>query len=121
MLEIFLLIIIAILLIFTIFLFKKASSLEEDLSHLNFKKNSQSIKYGKISEQFLPFSESFPYEKENFRFIGSPIDGLSFNDDEIVFCEFKTADSKLSKKQKHIKELVKNKKILWKEFNLRQN
>ena len=121
MIELILGIIIIALILFAFFLFKKASALEEEISDLSFRKASQSVKYGKITEQFLPLADVFPYDKENFRFIGSPIDGLAFNTDEVVFCEFKAASSTLSKKQRHIKELVQNKKVRWEEFNLKEN
>lgn len=119
-LLIVLLLIIVVLIFLLFFLFKKSSSLYNELSHVRFSKNSQSIRYGKISEQFFPLTESFPYEKESFRFIGSPIDGIAFTDDEIVFCEFKAANSKLSQKQKRIKELIQKRQVNWREFNLKE-
>jgi predicted Holliday junction resolvase-like endonuclease len=64
-----------------------------------------------MTEQFLPFLNNYPYSPSNFRFIGNPIDGLQFEDDKIVFVEFKTNKSNLSKKQEKIKELVDKKKV----------
>ena len=82
-------------------------------------KQSLSTTYGKITEQFAPFMKSYPFSPENFRFIGSPIDGIQFEDDRILFVEFKTNRSKLSKEQKRIKDLVKNKRVEWFEFHIR--
>jgi len=111
--------IVIVLLIFIIYFFKKAQSLEQSLDELAFNKSSQSVKYGKLTEQWIPFSKDAPFDPQNFRFIGSPIDGIAFDNDKIYFCEFKTASSRLSEKQKHIKELVKNRLIEWFELNIK--
>jgi len=66
-----------------------------------------------MTEQFIPFTKGFPFTSENFRFLGSPIDGVAFEDDRIVFAEFKAASSTLSQKQRRIKELVEQKKVEW--------
>ncbi len=81
-------------------------------------KQSLSTKYGKISEQFMPFLEKYPYEKGGFRFIGNPIDGVQFEDDKIVFVEFKTSGSRLTPQQKRIKEIVENKNVEFMEFRI---
>ncbi|MFC2143957.1 Holliday junction resolvase-like protein [Candidatus Aenigmatarchaeota archaeon] len=81
-------------------------------------KKSLSSKYGKMTEQFLPFLKEYPYNEQNFRFIGSPIDGVQFEDDKIVLVEFKTASSRLSEKQRRIKELVDKKKVEFKEVRI---
>lgn len=94
-------------------------SLRRELSELRFQKSSQSVKYGKLTEQWIPFSEQFPYPAEKFRFLGEPIDGIVFEDDEIVLCEFKASNSKLNEKQRRIKELVEKKRVKWLEFNTR--
>lgn len=71
-------------------------------------------------EQFLPWVKKlFPYNPEKFRFIGHPIDGILFGKNRIVFMEFKTGESVLKPEQKKIKELVKKKKIEWKEIRLK--
>ena len=45
--------------------------------------NSQSLstKYGKMTEQFMPFVPNYPWDPERFRFIGSPVDGIQFEED----------------------------------------
>ena len=101
------------------FLFTKFSDLSKQLDELAFSKASQSVKYGKLTEQFIPFTKDFPFDSNNFRFIGTPIDGIAFSDDELVFCEFKTASSNLSPKQKNIKRLVEEKKVRWFEYKVR--
>ncbi|MDP6671349.1 MAG: Holliday junction resolvase-like protein [archaeon] len=111
--------IILVLAVLVFILFKKASSLEAKLEETLFTKRSQSVKYGKITEQFVPFLDDLPFSAENFRFLGSPIDGVAFEQDEIILCEFKASDSGLSDIQKRIKKLVEEKKVKWLEFRLR--
>jgi predicted Holliday junction resolvase-like endonuclease len=100
-----------------IFLGKLFFSLKSKYEDLLFSKQSQSVKYGQLTEQWIPFSEKFPYNSQNFHFIGKPVDGVSFEDDKIVFVEFKTNKSQLNESQKKVKELVKEKKVEW--FELR--
>lgn len=118
MLEIAALIIIILLGSLCFFLYKRVAALEERFSMLKSEKQSQSTKYGQLAEQWIPFMESFPYNSKNFRFIGSPIDGIAFEDDCIYLCEFKFAESRLSGKQNKIKKLVEEGKVKWKEFKL---
>jgi len=88
------------------------------LRQVHFQKRSLSTKYGKTSEQFMPFLRQYPYDAGNFRFIGTPIDGVQFENDKIVFVEFKTSTSQLSEKQKKIKEQIAAKKIIFEEFRI---
>jgi len=66
----------------------------------------------------MPFLRQYPYDAGNFRFIGTPIDGVQFENDKIVFVEFKTSTSQLSEKQKKIKEQIAAKKIIFEEFRI---
>ena len=75
------------------------------------KNKSLSSRYGKMTEQFLPLIDVYPWNPRMFRFLGSPIDGVQFNDDKVLLLEFKTGKSQLSKTQKHIKALVDQKKV----------
>ncbi|MCX8189657.1 MAG: endonuclease [Candidatus Diapherotrites archaeon] len=111
---IFLLILVSLI---AIILYIRNEQLEEKLAELSYDKRSQSVRYGLIAEQWLPFSKEFPFDPANFRFLGSPIDGIAFCEDRIYFCEFKFADSKLSDKERKIKKLVQDKKIEWCEVN----
>ncbi|MBI2588465.1 endonuclease [Candidatus Berkelbacteria bacterium] len=85
---------------------------------LKFSKRSLSSRYGKTVEQFLPFLKDLPFEPDNFRFLGNPIDGVAFEEDKIILVEFKTADSKLSQRQEEIKDLVNRKKVEFREIRL---
>lgn len=113
--ELKFILLMAIVLIFlTILYFRTLKSIFQ----LKFQKRSLSSRYGKAVENFMPFLQDFPYNPENFRFLGNPIDGISFEEDKIVFMEFKTASSKLSDKQKNIKELVEDKKVDFQEIRI---
>lgn len=119
MIELFLGAIILILALFILILYRRARSLESELSEILSRKQSMSTRYGQLSEQWLPLMESFPYDPKQFRFLGSPIDGIAFNEDCIVFCEFKFADSKLTEKERNIKKLIEEGKVEWKEFRVK--
>ena len=96
----------------------KISELQLQVSDLVSRKQSLSTKYGKMAEQFMAFLESYPYDEHNFRFIGTPIDGIQFENDKIIFVEFKTSDSKLTVKQKEIRDLINSGKVEFKEFRI---
>jgi hypothetical protein len=118
--EIAFLVVFGILLLIVILLYlsnkRKLNVLKQAYDELSFSHKSIQVKHGKSFEQLFPYMKNYPYNSRNFRFIGSPIDGLSFEDDEIVFVEFKTGKSKLTKKQADIKKMVNSKKVKWKEI-----
>lgn len=113
--QIQLILILIAMVIFFFWLWRRAATHRDTLM---FQKSSLSSKYGKMTEQFMPFLKDYPFDPQNFRFIGSPIDGIQFDDDKIVFVEFKTATSRLSEKQRHIAELIWNKKVTFEEHRL---
>jgi len=92
------------------------SPLHKKVEKFTIEKESLSTAWDKVTEQYASSTEKYPYSKENFRFIGSPIDGIQFGDDQILFVEFKTDKSKLNAKQNKIKKLVKEGKVKWFEF-----
>lgn len=112
--------IIILLILFILFLSQsyyknKISKLQANLKKTTSDKMSLSTKYGQISEEFFPLEQSYPYNSKNFKFLGNPIDGIQFNEDKIILIEFKTNSSKLSTKQRHIRNLINNKQV---EFEL---
>ena len=88
-----------------------ALQLYRRLKQERFRRRSQSSKYGKLTEQFLPLVDHFPWDPANFRFLGTPIDGVQFEDDRIILVEFKAASSRLSPLQRHIRDLVRDGKV----------
>ena len=94
--------------------------LRNKIDEITSKKQSLSTTYGMITEQFAPFMKDYPFSPERFRFIGNPIDGIQFENDRIVFVEFKTHESHLSPVQNRIKKLIKNGSVDWFEFRMKQ-
>jgi predicted Holliday junction resolvase-like endonuclease len=81
-------------------------------------KKSGEVRLGHIAETLAPFLDQFEFEPERCSFLGQPIDYISFGDDEITFIEVKSGNSQLSQKQRHIRDLVKQKAVSWKEIRI---
>lgn len=79
-------------------------------------KASAATKHGLTFEQLLPFAKEFPGDPRLFRFIGDPIDGVLFGENEITFVEFKTGRSRVNHKQTKIRKLVEEGRVRWKEI-----
>lgn len=109
-------IIVLVALVFLLFLLWQRAT--NRLSEIAFRKNSLSVRYGKMTEQFMPFLKDYPFLPENFRFLGTPIDGIQFEDNKIIFLEFKTAGSQLSARQRQIAEQVFQKKVEFREVKI---
>jgi predicted Holliday junction resolvase-like endonuclease len=90
--------------------------LERRLDSLDFQNRSLSTTYGQITEQWFPLMDAYPYDPQQFRFLGSPIDGVQFEEDRIVFVEFKTNRARLSKRQQRLRELIEAGEVYWEEF-----
>ncbi len=81
------------------------------------KQRSLSASYGRITEQWFPLMDRYPYDSANFRFLGTPVDGVQFEEDRIVFVEFKSNRSELSTAQKKLRRLVETGKVSWEEYH----
>lgn len=92
--------------------------ISENRKILSQKKSSEVIT-GQIAEKLAPFLSDFEYDPQNAIFLGQPIDYLVFNKDEIVFVEIKSGKSQLSKKQRTIRDLIKDNKVNWKEIRIK--
>lgn len=86
-------------------------------------KRSRAVLGGQMIEQVAPFLPDFPCNPADVRFIGKPVDfigfsGLAENDcvDEVLLIEVKTGDSKLSGREKEIKNAVKNGRVRYVEY-----
>ena len=97
---------------------KELEELKRIHKELDFKLRSTQVKHGKAWEDFVPFMPEFERiaNKDNFTFIGMPIDGIAFDNDAIKFIEVKTGKSTLNAKQKQVKMLVEDKKVEWHEI-----
>ncbi len=83
------------------------------------RQRSLSASYGRITEQWFPLMDGYPYDSANFRFLGTPVDGVQFEEDKVVFIEFKSNRSELSAAQKRLKKLVQSGKVTWEEYAFR--
>jgi predicted Holliday junction resolvase-like endonuclease len=93
-------------------------SLRRRVRDLDASKRSQSTRYGQTMEQFAPFMDDWPWDPKGFRFIGSPVDGVQFNADGVVFVEVKSASSRLSPVQQAIRDHVRAGRVEWHEVRL---
>ena len=66
----------------------------------------------------MPWASKYPYDPSKFRFIGSPIDGIQFEEDKVVLLEFKTSSSRMTGSQRKIKTLVAEVKVTFEEIRL---
>ena len=100
---------------------QQLTSLRSDIAN-----NQRANIKGKVAETFAPFLYGFPFKPSECKFLGDPIDYVVFEglDDRnikgIHFLEVKSDTAKLSKHQKHIKDLIdslKTDKVTFSEFN----
>lgn len=90
-------------------------------ANLIYQKKSSEVRVGLIGEQIAPFLDAWPFDTKNFKFLGAPIDGISFENDEVVIVEIKTGKAKLSPKQRQIKKQVKEGKVKFMEFRIEED
>jgi hypothetical protein len=57
----------------------------------------------------------YPYNLDKFRFIGDPIDGIQFEENKILFIQFKAVRTP---EQNHLKKLIEERKVEWFEFTI---
>ena len=82
------------------------------------KKRGDEVRRGLTTEQWLPFLEQYPWDPTRFRFLGAPIAGIQFEEHKIVFVEFKSDESRMSNKQRIIRELVELDKVEFREIRI---
>lgn len=87
---------------------------------LHYRKSSE-VRLGKIGENLAPFVQDWPWDPNDFRFLGNPIDGIQFNEDEILFVEIKTGKARLSKSQKNFRDLVTAGKVSFVTFKITED
>ena len=85
-------------------------------------KKSSETRLGQISEHLVPFLEGCQHDPKNMHFMGNPIDYLVFDFDagSITFLEVKSGNSKPSKRQKTIKNMIKEGRIFYEEIRINQ-
>lgn len=102
---------ISFLCVFSVF--KKFVSYEKKkYRRLLSQKKSSEVVLGQISEVIAPFIDSFPAKNQkDVNFLGMPIDFIYFGPEEVVFIEVKSGKSRLSKKQRTIRDQIKDGKV----------
>ena len=107
-------------------LYNQLKDLEEKLSietdnrkKVLSQKKSSEVRLGQIAETLAPFLDQFDFDPENCNFLGKPIDYISFGEEEITFIEVKSGNSQLNQNQRRVRDLVKDKKVSWKEIRIK--
>ncbi len=94
---------------------------EKNRSLLSQKKSSET-RLGQISEHLIPFLENCQHDPKNMHFLGNPIDYVVFDFDEgaITFLEVKSGNSKASKRQKTVKNIIKSGRVYYEEVRINE-
>lgn len=92
---------------------KKINNLKSENKKILSSKKSSEVRTGLIAEQIAPFLTVFQHDPSKATFIGKPIDFIVFDEEGIFFVEVKSGGSRLSKKQRKIRNLVQDKKVKW--------
>lgn len=89
----------------------KVNSIGAKLKKEVSRNKSVEVRTGHIIEKAAPFLDVFGHDPRQAQFLGNPIDYIVFGDDQIVFVEVKSGKSRLSQKQKKIRDLVQERKV----------
>lgn len=107
-------------------LYMKIIRLREDIStqqvnrdKLMFQKKQSEIVTGQVAEKLAPFLKGFNHDPQNIQFLGNPIDFISFEKKGVVIIEVKSANSRLTSKQREIKKQIQNNQVFWEEFRIK--
>lgn len=90
----------------------------EDYSRLLSQKKSSEVRLGLISEKLAPFLDDFDFDPKHLTFLGNPIDYVHFGEDSITFIEVKSGKSRLSSKQRRIRDNINAGNINWHIFRI---
>ena len=83
---------------------------------------AKSVNVGKSLEKVLPTMKDFKWNLSECRFLGDPIDLVTFNGiirnsvQSISFIEVKSGGARLNQRQKCIRDAIDDKKLLYREF-----
>lgn len=85
-------------------------------------KRSRAVLGGQFSEQLSPFLPGFPGDPTEVRFVGKPVDFISFAGasrgaiDEVVFIEVKTGDSRQSAVERSLRKAIEEGRVRYVEY-----
>lgn len=88
---------------------------------LTSQKKSTEVRTGHIVEKFAPFLDQFPHDPSSATFLGQPIDYIVFDDDGVTFSEIKSGNAQLSKKQRMIRDHIKEGRVFWEEIRVKDD
>jgi len=97
------------------------AALKETHDRFMSEKKSKEVRLGAIAETLTPFLEGFPYNPKKLRSLGSPIDYIAFEDDEVVLIEVKSGNAQLGSNQRRIRDLVKEGKVRFEVHRIDEN
>ena len=105
-------------------LLKRATKLEKNKKLTTEKATitTKSVNIGRMAEKILPLMDDFKLSIPDCRFLGDPIDLLTFNGlsenkiESISFIEVKTGKARLNAHQKMVKEAVEDHRVKYKVF-----
>lgn len=85
-------------------------------------KKSSEVRTGNFVEVLVPISDAFPFDPKSMRFLGSPIDYVSFDYEnmEIRFVEVKSGQSQLNDNQRKVKKIVESGNVKFVEVRLNE-
>ncbi len=97
------------------------SEREKNRTLLSQKKSSET-RLGQISEHLVPFLTNCQHDPKNMHFLGNPIDYVVFDFDQatITFLEVKSGNSKASKRQKIVKNIIKSGRVFYEEIRINE-
>lgn len=108
----------ALLVVVLVAWWRSVRTLRRRIQVMDSAKRSQSTRYGQITEQFAPFMPDWPWDPKQFRFLGTPVDGVQFTPEGVVFVEIKSAGSRLSAVQRQVRDQVRAGRVYWHEVRV---
>lgn len=95
---------------------------KDKYSKLLSQKKSSETRLGQISENLVPFLSGCPYNPKDMHFLGNPLDYIVFDLDEgkLIFLEVKSGNSRPSKRQKMIKNLIQTGRVYYEELRINE-
>jgi len=85
-------------------------------------KKSSETRLGQITENLVPFLDGCAYDPKSMHFQGNPIDYVVYDMDagRIVFLEVKSGNSKASKNQRTIKNIIQSGRVYYEEMRVNE-
>ncbi len=85
---------------------------------------SRAVLSGQFSEQLAPYLPDFKFNPTDCKFLGKPIDFIAFRGsskgeiEEVVFVEVKSGNSKLSKGEKNLRDVIQRGNVRFEEYRV---